>query len=167
MFSMVKKINSYFVMAEKILLCTMVFVLLFLSFGQVILRNLFDFGYIWVDQIIKFQVMWLCFIGASLASEYKAHLCIDIFLSTATGKFKRFLEVSSNITLGMVCCFFIYASIDSILLLKKAGISNAVPGVQDWVIRTIIPYFFAITLLRVIIKVFEKNKEGEMAKHLQ
>ena len=163
----IKKINSYLVSAEKILLCTMVFVLLFLSFGQVVLRNLFDFGYIWVDQIIKFQVMWLCFIGAALASEYNAHLCIDLFLSTATGKFKRFLQFSSNLTLGFVCCFFIYASMDSVLLIKKAGISNAVPGVQDWVIRAIIPYFFAVTFLRVIIKIFEKNEESELTESLE
>jgi len=107
--------------------------------------------------MIKMEVLWVAFLGASRASDSKGHLCIDILSYYIGGSIKKFVFFSSDIVLLVICIFFFYASYDSIMLLQKTGASHIISGVPDWLFRVIIPYFFAITFFRSILFLMNYN----------
>ncbi|MBW1813319.1 MAG: TRAP transporter small permease subunit, partial [Deltaproteobacteria bacterium] len=79
--SRLTSINQFFILFEKVLLTTLLFSMIVLSFGQVVARNLFSTGFIWVDQMLRLEVLWVAFIGAALATEFNQHIKIDFLAS--------------------------------------------------------------------------------------
>ena len=80
-------INSWIEKAETVLLVVILSVMILLSFLQVLLRNFFEQGILWGDILIRNLVLWVGFIGASLATRENKHINIDLFT--------RFLCMSS------------------------------------------------------------------------
>src|SRR6056297_1165147 len=70
--------HRYLIRIEKTVLCLLLFSMILLSFSQVILRNFFSFGFIWANEALRTEVIWIAFIGAALATEYNRHIRIDI-----------------------------------------------------------------------------------------
>lgn len=143
--------NSRLVTVEKFLVAILLFSMVFISFGQVIARNLFSLGFIWVDQLLKLEVVWVAFLGASLASEFGRHLCIDILSHTMGGRSQKFLLVSANFMVLIVCIFFFIAAVNYINILKSSSTSLLIEGIPDWTTKLVIPYFFMIAAIRAVI----------------
>lgn len=49
-----------------------------LAFLQVILRNVFSFGFLWADPLLRYMVVWVGFLGAAIATKEEKHLGIDL-----------------------------------------------------------------------------------------
>ena len=143
--------NSCLVTVEKILITLLLFSMVFISFGQVVARNLFSLGFMWVDQLLRLEVIWVAFLGASLASEFGKHLCIDVLSHTMSGRSQKFLFVSANFMVLIVCIFFFIAAVNYINILISSSTSLLLAGIPDWITKLVIPYFFMIAAFRAII----------------
>jgi len=142
--------NYHLVTMEKVLVAFLLFSMVFISFGQVIARNLFSLGFMWVDQMLRIEVIWVAFLGASLASEFGRHLCIDVLSHTLSGRKQKFLFISANCMVFIVCIFFFIAAVNFISIQKAASVS-LIAGIPDWTTKLVIPYFFMIAAFRAII----------------
>ncbi len=47
---------------------------------QIILRNGFDTGFVWADELLRILVLWVAMAGAMVASRVDRHLRIDVLL---------------------------------------------------------------------------------------
>ena len=65
------KINNWISLLEDWILVSIVLFMVLMAFLQVILRNIFDMGIIWGDILLRHLVLWIGFIGASLATKKK------------------------------------------------------------------------------------------------
>ena len=63
---------------EDILLVTLLSSMIALASTQIILRNLFDFGLVWADPLLRIMVLWVGLIGATVASRDNRHIRIDL-----------------------------------------------------------------------------------------
>ena len=61
---------------EKILIYTLLLSVLVLSLSQIILRNIYDEGIVWMDALLRAHVLWIALIGAMLAVGEKRHISI-------------------------------------------------------------------------------------------
>jgi C4-dicarboxylate transporter DctQ subunit len=48
-----------------------------LAFLQVILRNVFSYGFLWADPLLRYMVMWVGFLGAVIATREGKHFGVD------------------------------------------------------------------------------------------
>lgn len=76
---LIEKIVNGLVYIERSLLVLFVVTMVVLSFLQVVLRNVFSFGFFWADPLLRYIVMWAGFLGAVLATNEEKHFGIDIF----------------------------------------------------------------------------------------
>jgi TRAP-type C4-dicarboxylate transport system permease small subunit len=44
---------------------------------QVILRNIFSFGFLWADPLLRYMVLWVGFLGAVIATREGKHFGVD------------------------------------------------------------------------------------------
>ena len=63
---------------ENIVLVGMLTSMILLAVGQIVLRELFDTGIIWVDELIKLMVLWLAMVGSIAACRDDRHIRIDV-----------------------------------------------------------------------------------------
>ena len=95
---------------EKILAGTSLALLLGLSLLQVILRNIFDFGYSDIDIITRHLVLFITFMGAALVSEKNQHIKIDCVTSIISESLKQKLKQPLLLISSSICAvFFWYA----------------------------------------------------------
>ena len=78
---------------ENILLVVFVLFMIGLSFTQVILRNFFSSGFNWADMCLRNIVLWVGFIGASLATRDNRHITIDAVTNFLSHRFKLWAEI--------------------------------------------------------------------------
>ncbi len=87
MIKAIDKISDGLAFAQRSLLVIFVLVMVGLSFLQVVLRNVFSFGFLWADPFLRYIVVWVGFLGAILATKEEKHFGLDIlnrFLSPRT-----------------------------------------------------------------------------------
>jgi len=160
LFNFLEQIDGFLVRMEKGLIILILFLLIVLSFGQVVARNIFKVGYMWLDEITRCIVLWMAFIGGALCSEYARHMRIDIVLHLVKGTKKRVIEIIGNVFIMVICSFLLVASINHIKYQMESSVQLMLQGVPDWVISLIIPYFFAVTILRALLRI-KKDILGE------
>ncbi len=67
--------------AEDGLLALLLAVMIVLAGTQILMRNLFDSGFVWIDPLLRVLVLWFGLIGATVATRHNKHIRIDL-LST-------------------------------------------------------------------------------------
>ncbi len=63
---------------EDLLLTVLLLGLVGASFAQIVLRNLFDTGFLWLDPALRLGVLWLGLIGALVATREHHQIRIDL-----------------------------------------------------------------------------------------
>ena len=144
-----ERVNNGILVVEKILICLMLFSMIFLSFGQVVARNVFQTGFIWIDSVLKIEVLWLTFMGASMATHYRQHIKIDFLVNIIHDeKYKKNIDIVSQV-FATLLCFFLFISAASFIQLVSANtISTFFRGVPDWYFQLVIPYCFLVMTIR-------------------
>ncbi len=151
---LIKKFNDYLSVGENSIIFVMVLFMIVLSFSQVMMRNLFSSGLPWADICLRHMVLWVGFIGASLATQHGRHITVDVitkFLSPTWKAAADVLTSSASFGLGIV---FVFASIAFVKSEFEAH-DIAFLGIPFWVIQLIIPVGFGLISLRFFIKVVE------------
>ena len=60
------------------MLISLLISMILLSSGQIVLRNFFDIGIIWIDPLLRVLVLWTALVGATVASRENKHIRIDL-----------------------------------------------------------------------------------------
>lgn len=149
-----ERISNYIAFAEKGLIGTLLMVMILLAFLQVILRNIFSTGILWVDPLLRHMVLWICFIGASIATQKKKHINIDVFSRLLSNKSKSVVNIFTNIFAAGVSYALMNAAYKFLLDEKDAQtviltISNF--EIASWWIQIIIPIGFGLMIFRFLI----------------
>lgn len=148
------RLSNYIAFAEKGLIGTLLAVMIVLAFLQVILRNFFSTGILWVDPLLRHMVLWICFLGASIATHKKKHIKIDIFGRLLSTKSKSVVNMLTNLFAASVSYALMDASYKFILDEQEAQtviltINNF--EIISWWFQIIIPVGFGLMIFRFLI----------------
>jgi TRAP-type C4-dicarboxylate transport system permease small subunit len=129
---------------EKILVAAMLSVMILLAFLQIVLRNVFSTGISWGDPLVRYLVLWVGFIGASLATKEGKHITIEIFSRWFSGQ-RTFVQNE--------------AQMGATTFLKTPA----------WIPQIIIPVTFTLITLRFVFSFFAELanilKPGSYSEH--
>src|SRR3989338_9064966 len=139
---------------ENFLLVVFVLFMIGLSFTQVVLRNFFSSGFTWADFCLRHIVLWVGFMGASLATRDNRHITVDALTNFLSPWFKLLAEVLTSLVSVGIGGIFVWASIHFVRSEYEAG-SLAFLGIPFWVVEIIIPVGFGLITLRFLLKFME------------
>ncbi|MBU0994311.1 MAG: TRAP transporter small permease [Proteobacteria bacterium] len=135
------------IVIEKALLFLILFSMIIISFGQVIARNIFDQGYMWVDIFLRHGVIWIAFLGASLATEYRQHIKIDVFSHMLSTPYKRKqIEIAISVFQMVICALLAIGSIEYVMMLKEYPTYDF-KWFPVWGLRMIVPFSFVVMIV--------------------
>ncbi len=160
MMKTLKKINNFIAGIESWLLIVIVLAMVILSFLQVILRNVFAQGIIWGDTFLRHLVLWVGFIGASLATREDKHINIDVLGRLLKGKAQHINQMVINFFSMFIAGYLGWASWRFVMMEKKFG-SELLSGLPVWYFQIIIPVGFALMALRFLFSLIENS--GKLA----
>jgi len=158
-------INRYFILLEKALLITLLFSMVALSFSQVVARNFFSAGFLWIDHVLRLEVLWIAFLGAALATAYNQHIKIDFLASIIRSDLSnKIIGVGAHLFSFIVCCLLFIVASYYVLIVSSDSTSTMISGIPDWAFQCIIPYCFFMMTIRSIINIirisYKKDSPG-------
>lgn len=150
----INSINNILAKIETVFLITILLSMILLAFLQVILRNFFSTSIFWGDTFLRHLVLWIAFIGASLATKENRHINIDVLSRSLSKSAKRVTGIIVNLFASAVCFFLLRASITFVKYEKQSG-STLFKEIPVWIFQMIIAIGFGLMMLRFFIHAFE------------
>ena len=136
---------------EKCLVVIMLGLMILVAFSQIVLRNFFATGLSWGDPLVRYMVLWVGFIGASLAAKEDSHISIDVFSRWVPDRGKAFIQTVSHLFSCFICALLTFAAI---VFVRNEARLGSVPflGIPAWVLQLIIPVAFGLMTLRFALR---------------
>jgi len=158
--------NSFLAKIETLFLIIILLTMILLAFLQVILRNFFSTSIFWGDTLLRHLVLWIAFIGASLATKENRHINIDVLSRSLSKSVKRITGSIVNLFASAVCFFLLRASI-TFLKYEQQSSSTLFKEIPVWIFQIIIAIGFGLMMLRFLIHALEsiigqKSPDEEM-----
>ncbi|MBN2424077.1 MAG: TRAP transporter small permease [Calditrichaceae bacterium] len=147
-----EKINGYISKIEEWFLVSATIFMIVLAFLQVLLRNLLDQGILWADPLLRHLVLWLGFIGASLATKDGKHISIDVFGRLLKGKWKEISAIIINVFACFITLYLAEAAWRFVMEEKEFG-TTVFGETPAWFFQIIIPIGFGLIALRFLIRI--------------
>jgi C4-dicarboxylate transporter, DctQ subunit len=139
---------------ERALVVLLLSGLLGLGLLQVIERNVLASGIFWADELLQHIVLWLGFLGASLATREHRHLSIDVLSHFLPVRWQGWLELLVNFVALVLCLLLVQAAWGLVRSEYTAG-TMLTFGVPAWLVQSIIPLGFGAITLRFALRLME------------
>ena len=160
MIRLINLLDRFLGRIELFMVILLILVMVFMAFAQVIMRNLFSAGIIWGDIFLRHLVLWVGFIGASIAAREARHINIDALNRILPAKVKPFIKIVIDLVTAVTCFILAKAGYVFMMLEKDAG-STLFREVPSWWFELIIPLGFGLIGLRFLMRMVQDftNKE--------
>ncbi len=152
---LLKKIDHSLASFENVLIIVTLGLMVVLSFLQVLLRNLFDTGILWGDIFLRHLVLWVGFVGASLATREKRHIHIDILSRFVPKKWMTLIQTLIDIVSILICIVLAKASYVFLSFEIEAN-TILFENIPSWYFQIILPIGFGLIAFRFLLKIFER-----------
>jgi TRAP-type C4-dicarboxylate transport system permease small subunit len=100
---------------EKVIDCMAVLffiVIFFVAMAQIIMRWVFKNPIIWSEELIRLMFVWICYIGWTIASRNKSHICITAFISKLPPFAQKVMRTFNCLLVILFSVFMVYFGIE-------------------------------------------------------
>jgi TRAP-type C4-dicarboxylate transport system permease small subunit len=134
--------------------------MIILSFGQMVSRNLFHQAFVWGDILLRQLVLWTGFLGASLAVRQNKHISIDVLSNFLPASSKNKVFTFTRIVTAIISGFLAWAAL-SFVQFEKESESILFLDLPVWFFQLILPYcFFTIAFRFLLHSTVSEKKES-------
>lgn len=147
-----RSIESVLNRIEGALLVAFLAIMVLLAFLQVVLRNVFSEGILWADILLRHLVMWLGFLGASMAVSHQRHIGIDALTRLLSEKGQHVSRIVTNLFAAVICYLLMDASW-SFLGFEMEDPRPFLFGMPEWYSELILPVGFGLLMIHFLIRV--------------
>ena len=134
---------------ENIALVAMLGGMIVLGFGQIVLRELFETGFVWADELLKLMVLWLAMIGSVAASRDDRHIRIDVLSHLLSDGVIRATRVLVDLFAAAVCAVIAWHTW-RYLQLEIEFQDQVLIDTPAWMAHVIVPFAFALISYRFV-----------------
>ena len=143
--------------AEDALLVTLLSLMIGLATTQILLRNLFESGIVWIDPVLRVLVLWLGLLGATVATRNNKHISIDLLSRYVDGNLNRLLQAAVEQVSAWTCLVIAAHGFNWVRLDFVDGL-EAFSGIPAWLLEVIVPLSFGLIGLRYLLMSFESAR---------
>lgn len=149
--SILHKINTFLAKIETWFLCLTVAMIIGLALLEIVMRYGFRTSVLWKTIMLQNLTLWLCFLGAALASSEKRHISIDVFnrfLPKSIINYSSYIiDVVSLIVVGILAYYGFH-----FVLNEQQSAATLIGSIPLWWAKTIIPIGFVLIGFHIVLQ---------------
>jgi C4-dicarboxylate transporter, DctQ subunit len=153
---LLRSLDRIFYRIEFALLVVFLGSMVLLAFMQVVLRNFFNTGLVWADTLVRHLVLWLGFVGATLATREKRHIGIDAITRFLSARAKLVVLILTSVFAAIVC-YYLASAAWMFVLDEQSNGGELVLGIKTWVALLIIPAGYLLVAFHFLINAIEST----------
>ncbi len=136
---------------EDILLALLLTCMILLAAGQIFSRNLFSYGLLWGEPLLRLLLLWLSLLGAMAATRDGRHIRIDIMSRFLPPAMKHWARRLTDAFSALICGLLTWHSGRFVYDEWQGGL-EFFSGVPAWTTELIIPFGFGVMTLRFLLQ---------------
>ena len=117
---------------------------------QIVLRQFFDSGIGWADELIKIIVLWLAMVGSIAAARDNRHIRIDVLSHILPGKLVALARVLVDLFAAGVCVIIAWQAW-RYLQLEIEWQETVLIDTPAWTVHAIVPLAFLLISYRFLV----------------
>lgn len=150
--TLLQNINVSLGKIETGLLCLIIAMMLGLAILKIVMRYVFSASLLWSDVMLQHLTLWLCLLGAALATCERRHISIDVLSRILSENITRWsnlvVDCLALIVVGILAHYgFIFLHDEQ---LSEAVLIGSVPL---WWAKAIIPYGFVLMGIHLLLQI--------------
>jgi C4-dicarboxylate transporter DctQ subunit len=153
-----ERVDEAIARLEQTLIVTFLGFMILLAFLQIVLRNFFSTGLDWGDQLLRNLVLWIGFIGATLATKEGKHINIDVVSRWLPSLEKNIVTLITHLFSFIIGCLLTYAALKFVkneFQMKSMTFLN----IPAWIPQMILPMTFGLMAFRFGLRSFKNLSE--------
>ncbi len=130
--------------------------------GQIVLRNVFDIGFLWTDELLRLLVLWLAVAGAVAASRQDRHISIALLDRFLPDRGQQAVKFLTHLFTAGVCGLIAWHSLAFVRSSLEFG-DTLLGNVPAWIPQAVLPlgfgliaWRFSLFALKDILRLFRK-----------
>lgn len=140
---------------EDLFLALLLLVMVVLAVLLIVMRNVFDSGLVWGDELLRILVLWLCLVGAMAASRDDNHLSIDVISRFLPQNLQAFTRIITNLFTTIICSIIAWYSWKFVRIEAEFG-SRVLGDWPAWAAQMILPVGFGFIAYRYLMHTLRK-----------
>jgi TRAP-type C4-dicarboxylate transport system permease small subunit len=144
------RIATWLQQLEDLLLGGLLAGMILLAAYQILLRNLWDGGLIWGDEVLRILVLWTGLFGAVVASRERRHISIDILSRFLSERQSFWLGKLIALFTGTVCLLVAWHAGRLVLVEFRNGATGP-GGLPNACFESVLPVGFGLISLRYLV----------------
>lgn len=158
--SFLQNINTFLGKIETGLLCLVIAMMLGLAVLKIVMRYVFSASLLWSDVMLQHLTLWLCLLGAALATCERKHISIDVLSRVLSENITRWSNLVVDCLALIVVGILAYYGF---IFLHDEQLSDAVliGSVPLWWAKAIIPYGFVLIGIHMLLQIGIHLMDGE------
>jgi C4-dicarboxylate transporter DctQ subunit len=164
-------IDKYFSACECIFIGGVILFTSMLLFVNVIMRYIFHNAIYWSEELVRYTMVWLIFLGGSQVAKNEGHIAVDVVLRAlplSGRKFMNCLLDCVGIAFCLILAYFSYIQTERVYLSRQVSPAMEMPM---WIAYAAIPVgglFMAIRYVQALLSrlfsgIHEERRETGMS----
>ncbi len=150
-----KAIDGVIAKGELWLVIGLFLIMMTMAFFQVILRNFFGISFVWADDLLRHLVLWVGFLGGSLATREDRHINIDALSKVIPDHVKPYVNIVLHMAGAIICILVSIAAFKFIQFEFELGEEITSCRTPVWIFQLVILTTFAFSAYRFLIKALD------------
>jgi C4-dicarboxylate transporter DctQ subunit len=121
-----------------------------LLFVNVVMRYVFLLPIYWAEELVRYLMVWMIFIGASQVTKFGGHVAVDIVPRFLSKRANTFLTITVNLICILFCILLAYYSFKQMLRVKIAHQVSPAMELPMWLAYLPIPMGTVLMLIRYV-----------------
>jgi TRAP-type C4-dicarboxylate transport system permease small subunit len=135
---------------ENILLVGLLGLMMVLGVGQIVLREVFNSGISWADELSRLAVLWLAMVATIAAARENRHIRIDALSHVLPAQVLRGTRLFVDLFAATVCAVIAWHTFRYLELEIEFG-DTVLRDLPAWIAHSVVPGAFALTAYRFVV----------------
>ena len=150
MAGLIKRLDAFGRLVENIALVALLSGMMLLAVGQIVLREIFNTGFVWADELVKLMVLWLAMVGSVAACRDNRHIRIDLLSHLLPGKAVSLARIVVDLFAAGVALVIAWHAW-RYLGLEIEFEDTVLVDTPAWIAHSIVPLAFALIAWRFVV----------------
>lgn len=150
--------GRHVLVSEWIVIVTFL-VMVLVTFGQVIFRYVFEFSLPWADELARYCLVWMVFVGMVVALVRGQHVTVDLLRARYQGRVR--LIMLSVIDLACAALFgtLLYGGV--LLMQLAVGQTTSGLGMPKYLVYAALPVGAVLMLVELALRIYKRHTAPE------
>jgi C4-dicarboxylate transporter DctQ subunit len=136
---MLERLDRGLSMAEDFFISVLLITASAILFINVVGRYVFNYGFVWAEELVRYEIIWLVFIGGSVAARKGIHIGVEALVHLLPPLAQRLTSIAVLVLCIFFCAILAYFGLELVAQTRMFDQRTPAMQVPFWLMQMAIP----------------------------